>query len=139
MWGVMTNGDYPIIGFTNYGDLGPRYRVWDEKIGWVDLSLPVAYNAWTSLAIQLTGSSYIFSINGTPVYTDTNIDGSTSFMAVDMQAYNFYDTKNFPGVNAVDYTAYWSNTPAHAPIPPSVLLLGTGLFALGLMHKFFKD
>jgi hypothetical protein len=140
MWGVMTDGasvtDYPIIGFTNYG--GPaRYRVWEENTGaWVDLPTPVAYDAWTAFEITFTGSSYIYSIDNTPVYTDTTVNGSTGFSAAIMQAYNFYGDPSLPGANAVDYTAHWSNAALDStPEPGTWGLLGGGLIAIGLRFR----
>ena len=88
MWGVMTDGssvtDYPIIGFTNYGG-APRLRLWDD-VNWVDLVLPVSYDTWTSLEIKYTGTAYEYLINGSTVYTDLTINGSTGFSATIMQA-----------------------------------------------------
>jgi hypothetical protein len=142
MWGVMTNGvtlgtDYPIIGFTNYGGVA-RYRVWDGNAagGWVDLSTPVAYDAWTAFEIVFTGSSYIYTIDGNPVYTDTTINGSTGFSAAIMQAYNFYGDPSLSGANPVDYTAYWSNSNGDAaPEPGTWGLLGGGLIVTGLLFR----
>ncbi len=133
MWGVLSGGgsvtDFPIIGFTNYGGT-PRYRVWDGNVagGWVDLAPPVTYDAWTSFAIEFTGSSYLFNINGNTVYTDTTINGSTAFSAVNMEAYNFYGDPALAGATAVDYTAYWDNTVV--PEPGTWPVMGSGLMLL---------
>jgi hypothetical protein len=136
MWGVMTDGtdigsDYTIIGFTNNGSAGATFQIFDgDHGGWNAISptvMPVTYNAWNTLAIKFTGTSYLYYINGSLVYTDATINKSTGFSWVDMQAYNF----DAP----VGYTAYWANTPAHAPIPASVLLLGSGLFGLALLGR----
>jgi hypothetical protein len=68
LWGVMTDGttvtNYPVIGFTNYGDT-LRYRIWDDTAGiWIDLALPVLYDEWTNFGIALTSSSIGYTING---------------------------------------------------------------------------
>jgi hypothetical protein len=114
MWGEMSNGTpdfgYPIIGFTNYGVAGARLQVWDDTIGWIDLANTVNYNAWTTLSIAYTGSSYVFGIDGATVYTQTNISGATGFQAAIMQAYNFADP-SMSGTVLADYTAHWANTP----------------------------
>lgn len=130
LWGVMTDGavsptlQYPIIGFTNYGGAA-RLRVWDADTpsGWVDLATAVAYDAWTELGINFTGTAYEFTVNGAVVYTDNTIGGSNAFSAVIMQAYNFYDT-TISGAVATNYTALWSDAgAAEVPVPATVWLL----------------
>jgi hypothetical protein len=118
IWGVMTAGTsvsaYPIIGFSNSGGTS-RLRVFDGNTagdGWVNLATSVNYDAWTTLAIGFTGSSFVFSVNGHSVYEDKTIDGTTGFSAVIMQAYNF---ASISGANLQDYTANWSNTPVPEP------------------------
>lgn len=139
IWGVMTDGsqvsDYPILGFTSYGN-SSRFRVWIDS-GWVDLATSVNYGAWNSLAIEFTGSAYVYSINGSTVYTDTLIDGSTGFSAVIMQAYNFADP-TISGAVLSDYTAYWSNTAVPEPstyIAGALLLLPFGASTLRVLRN----
>ena len=140
MWGVMTDGtavsEYSIIGFTNYGG-APRYRVWDADTanGWVDLSTSVAYDAWTSLSIQFTGSSYDYWLNGSVVYTDSTINGTTGFQATIMQAYNFGDP-SILDANAQDYTAHWSNSVPDGGA--TFALLGGALFGLVALRRKFR-
>jgi len=119
MWGIMNDGapipsvtDYPIIGFSNYGGAA-RFRYWD-KTAWVDLGTAVNYDSWNSLSFTYTGSSYVYSINGSEVATATPETGTLGFQAVIMQAYNFADP-DISGAVPVDYTANWSNTPVPEP------------------------
>ncbi len=144
MWGVMSDGssvsDYPIIGFSNYGGAA-RYRIWDENLnggsgGWVDLSTPVKYDAWTSFSLDFTGSSYIYSIDGTPVFTDSEVNGTTGFQAIIMQAYNFFGDTTLSGANPVAYTAYWSNSVPD--VSGSLGLLGLGAGALVGLRRRLK-
>jgi hypothetical protein len=135
MWGVMTDGtgvsDYPIIGFTNYGDGGARLRIW-EGSAWVDLGVAIDYDAWTDLSISFTGSAYEYRVNGVVKYMDNTIDGSTGFSATIMQAYNFCGDTSIVGANCQDYTAHWSNTvTSSVPTPASLPLAALALFALG--------
>lgn len=158
MWAVMVeaaldeNGknkvsDYPIIGFTNYGG-NARYRVYEShpefnaednewvSVGsWVNITSNVVANAWTSFAIEFTGTSYEYYINGSNVYSDTAIEGSIAFSATIMQAYNFYDTSIGSAV-LNDYTAHWSNTPT--PEPGTMLLMSVGALGTALMRRRAK-
>lgn len=135
MWGVMTDGtvvsDYPIIGFSNYGG-APRYRVWDDA-GWHDLTTTVSYDAWTAFSIEFTGSAYVYSINGSVVYNDNAIDGTTGFQAVIMQAYNFADPA-ISGATLEDYTAHWSNKSV-PDVGSTLALLGVAITSLAAFRR----
>jgi hypothetical protein len=146
MWGIMMDNAaavsaYPIIGFTNYGGAA-RLRVYDGDLlggagDWVDLGNAIAYDAWTSLSIELTASSFIYSVNGTTVYTDNTTGGSTSFDATIMQAYNFADPA-IQGATPIDYTAHWSNKGQSVPDGGTTLvLLGCALTGLGALRRKF--
>ena len=128
-----TVSDYTIIGFTNFGGAA-RLRVWDGDIagGWIDLTTEINYDAWTSLAIDFTGSSYVYSVNGTPVYTDNFIHGSNYFSAVLMQAYNFGDPLAAQA-NLSSYDAHWAN--AEVPEPGIIALFGLGLLGFAASRR----
>lgn len=141
IWGVMTDGvevtAYPIIGFTNYGG-DPRFRAYDTVTGdWIPIGTSVGYDAWTSLAVTFTGSSFVYSINGAPVHTHTDVNGTTQFSAVIMQAYNFADP-SISGAALADYTAYWANTPVPEPstyVAGALLLAPFGVSAWRTLRK----
>lgn len=134
MWGVMNGGsalDYVIAGFTNYGG-APRLRIWDDELagGWMDLGVVINYDDWTDFAVTFTGTSYEYRVNGSLVYTDATINGSTGFSAAIMQAYNFCGDTSIAGAVCEDYTAHWSNSQASAvPTPASLPLVMLALMA----------
>lgn len=144
MWGVMTDAsnavsDYTIIGFTNYGGAA-RLRAWDSDLlsgagDWVDLASAPLFDSWMSLAIDFTGTSYVYSVNGAAVYTDNTIGTTKQFSSVLMQAYNFGDP-SIADRNLVDYTAHWSNTAAAAvPEPGILVLMAIGLAGFGASRR----
>jgi len=137
MWAVMSDGsavtDYPIIGFTNYGGAA-RFRVWDGDLlggsgDWVNLGNAVNYDDWNTLQIAFTGDSFVYSVNWSVAYVDTDVNGSTNMDRVLMQAYNFGDPA-ISGAVVNDYTAHWS-----VPEPASVILLLTGLLGMNAVRK----
>ena len=132
LWTVMPLDGQPpqnwedgIIGFTNYGGAA-RFRVWDNQVGWVDLSNTVNYDQWTTFRILFTGSALQYFVNGSLVYTD-NEAGLTQISSVILHAYNFYDPSMTDAV-ATDYTAYWAATAV--PEPASFGLVFGGAVAL---------
>ncbi len=140
MWGTMFDSSnspvkYAIIGFTNFGG-APRLRVWDnDNGGWQDLATTVNYGAWTSFAIEFTGTSFEFFVDGLFVYSDSTIGASVAFGEVIMQAYNFADPSlGTPTPVTVPYTAHWSNTVA-VPEPASIALVGLALFAAAAARR----
>jgi hypothetical protein len=141
MWGILydpTAGAdphrYPIIGFTNYGG-APRYRVWNDTIGWVDLATAVNYDTWTDFSIVYTGNSFDFYINGNLVYLQGGVTTAQGFSSVGMEAYNFFGDPSIPDANPVNYTAYWSNN-GEVPEPSACLLIGSGLLALAAAIRY---
>lgn len=137
MWGVMSNAnavyDYTIFGFSNYGGAA-RLRVYDGDTanGWIDIATAINFNAWTSLAIDFTGSSYVYSVNGAAVYTDNTIHGSTSFSRALMQAYNFADP-SIANASVLPYVANWAN--AEVPEPGIIALFGLGLLGFAASRR----
>ena len=145
MWATMVDSSYansgfPIIDFMNQGTGGARYRVYDNGLGsWVNLAVPVVYDAWTTFRLTFTGTSFDYSINGVAVYSDPNIGATAGFSNVMVQDYNFgsaFDTSgsvNNPA--AYDYSAYWASSnqfdgPTDIPEPSPAHLLLPALFLI---------
>ncbi len=130
-----------IIGFTNYGAAGARYRVWDSDLNagngdWVDLVTAVNFGGWTSFDIVFDGASYDYLLDGVSVFTDNTINGSTGFSATIMQAYNFGDPAFLPGAVSANYVANWSNVQAATvPEPTSLALIGLALAGLAVSKR----
>jgi PEP-CTERM motif len=151
IWGITSDGTrtvadpyshrvaYPRIGFTNYGDAGARLRVSDDSAigGWVDLTTAVNYGSWMSLSLTYTGTSIVYAVNGTTVYTDSSIDDNgrqpTGFSDILMQAYNFNDT-SVTGAVGGNYTAHWTNT-TPVPEPETYALMAVGLLAVSTVAR----
>ena len=85
-----------------------------------------------SLSLTYAGSSIVYAVNGTTVYTDSSIDDNGSqpngFFDILMQAYNFKDT-SVPDAVGGNYTAHWTNT-APVPEPETYALMAMGLLAV---------
>jgi hypothetical protein len=112
---------YMIFGFTSLtGD--PTLRVFDSDSGWVNLDTTIVYDQWVTLRMDFTGSAFVYSINGAVVFTDTNVNGTTQFHDVMLQAYN-------PNAN---YSAHWDNLVVDTAIVPEPTTLGC-LVALGAL------
>jgi hypothetical protein len=119
---VEANAEYPIIGFTSEDPSDnlnptpasptPRYRYWDGATGWVNLpAVPVVYNAWHTLSITVTATSFQYRIDGVLVATDSTVSqpGYAALKQVIFQAYNF----------GASYDVYWDNLRSNAVGTPS--------------------
>jgi hypothetical protein len=113
IWATGSNTDpqvataYMIFGFTSLTGT-PTLRVFDSDSGWVNLSTPIVYDEWVTLRMDFTGTSFVYSINGAVVFTDTNVNGTTQFHDVMLQAYN-------PNAS---YSAHWDNLVVDTAITP---------------------
>lgn len=110
---------YMIFGFTSLTG-APTLRVFDSDSGWVNLPTPIIYDQWVTLRMEFTGSAFVYSINGSVVFTDTGVNGTTQFHDVMLQAYNANE----------NYSAHWDNLVVDTAIVPEPATLGCVL-ALG--------
>jgi parallel beta-helix repeat protein len=75
------------------------------------------YGAWYTLKVELTAAAFRYYINGSLVYTDTAIAGSTKLLNLIVQAYNFGDPTLPPEQYALEsYDVYWDNIGATSGI-----------------------
>jgi hypothetical protein len=136
--GTEAGSCYAIIGIRRYDpdnmqnpdafNITSSWRIWDDDIGWIDVSAPVT-TGWHTLDILGDGTSFDFRIDGTSVYVDSTINPSlpdltSSYVLV----YNFGD-ETHPSTQ--NYTVYWDNvevTPE--PATMTLLVLGGGALAL---------
>jgi len=110
---------YMIFGFTSLTGI-PTLRVFDSDTGWINLSTPIVYDEWVTLRMDFTGTEFVYSINGTVVFTDANVNGTTQLQDVMLQAYNANE----------NYSAHWDNLVVDTAIVPEPTTLGC-LLALG--------
>ena len=124
-------GDFAVLGFTNYG--GPaRFRGWDSGLGqWDDLSTPVVYDQWNLLDIEYDGTKFDYYVNGQLGLSLNDLSfAGNDFMTVFLQAYNFADP-SISGAVLADYSALYASVPE----PSTLVLLGAGLAGLILRTR----
>ncbi len=123
---------YPIVGFYSSGTGDNYMRVWDDVSGYINLSTPVHWDGWNTLAMTFTGSGLVYTINGQDVFKDTAVtdNGGVSIANVMFQDRNY----------GTSFNAYWDNltvntnglSPSPTPEPASLALAGMGAALLGL-------
>ncbi len=143
LWGRDSNPDensayYPIIGMTNAsatdpfnqsaGDRTARWRVWDSNTvnGWVDLTDATPTAGWHDLSVVYNGTTFVYSIDGTQVYTETPASAAAvgDLANVYLEAYNF---------GSGNYNVLWDNVDAASQVPEpasGALMAIGGLFLL---------
>jgi hypothetical protein len=142
LWGRDSNPDensayYPIIGMTNASPTDPfnqsaadrtaRWRVWDSNTanGWVDLTDATPTLGWHDLSILFNGTSFIYSVDGSQVYTETPASAADvgTLANVYLEGYNF---------GSGNYNVLWDNVNAasQVPEPASGALMAFGAFFL---------
>jgi hypothetical protein len=110
---------YVIMGFTSL-DNTPTLRVYDSDFGWVNLDFAIPYDSWVNFRVDFTGQAFVYSINGTHVFTDADVNGTTQFHDVMLQAYN----------TGVTFSAHWKDLivdTALVPEPTTAVGLLVGL------------
>ncbi len=108
---------FPIIGFTNASAATPltnggtpRYRVFDGSgVGWNDIAMAVQYDTWTEFGITFTGTAIEHRINGTLVYTQTDLTQADATYGPPARIGDIF----FQGYNfGASYDIYWSRAAA---------------------------
>lgn len=118
---------FPIIGFSNAHPTTPltnggtaRFRAWDGSLGqWFDSPVAVNFDTWTELGVTYTGTSIEFYVNGSLIYTRTNLtQGDNTFGPPARIGDIFFQAYNFGGAN---YDVYWSRAAAGVGAVSTVL------------------
>lgn len=100
-----------------------RYRIFDSRVagGWVNLALPVRYDAWSDFCVTFTGTALEYRIGSDLVYVDNTVTVDVGgvptpvggFLEVIMQAQNYGQRPTPPGgVAGVTYDSNWSSLAA---------------------------
>ena len=145
MWATQCNGtscipnseanvtNYPIIGFTNQGAAGARFRGWNGALGWQNFNSTVNFGQWNTLTMSFDDLTNTLSylVNGVNMYSYTPAGSSTVVGNIMYQAYNWNDATLNGQMGNADYIANWSNTPGTViPEPSTYALMATGLVGL---------
>jgi uncharacterized protein (TIGR03437 family) len=133
LWATGNSGDYAAIGFRNYVNGQGQFSYWNDaaaNAAFTDInpnSTPVKYGAWNNFSIVVSGTNYIYSVNGVTVATVAAANASTSLSSVSMYAVNFYDTA-YPATYgaATTYTALWSDAQGPAFTSTSITTTTSG-------------
>lgn len=132
LWGTAFDGGggitaYPIVEY-GMGEL----RVYNTLTGaWISSGIAATMGDWMTLEIDLVGSDWVYSINGTAV-TTLDAAGSTHIGNVILQGHNT--------TAGVSYDIHWDNLTfgsgsTAVPTPGALALAGLGLLLVGATRR----